>query len=306
MKAYLDFLNHVYTHGIDRHNGTDKQDPAYQSWVTETRTRWIFWYQMRFDLSDWFPLLTTKKVFYKAVIHELLWLISGSSNIQYLCKNGVRIRDERPYSKYQKSTSYQGETIQEFANRIANDDAFAQERGSLWPVYGQQWRSRPNVDGTTTDQIQKAIDRIKNNPDSRRIIVNARNAGLVDQMIAPPPCHTMFQFFVANGKLSCQLYQRSADIFLWVPFNIACYSLLTHMIAQVCGLEVGDFVHTFGDAHIYSDHFEQVQEQLSREPRSLPRLKLNPAIKSIDDFTFDDISIEWYDPHPAIKAAVSL
>jgi len=304
-KQYLDFLRHVYENGIDRSNGTDKQDPAYKPGITTTGTRGIFWYQMKFNLSEWFPLLTTKKVHFPAVAHELIWLIKGQSNIEYLCQNKVRIWNERPFDKYKKHPDYQGETIEEFADKIATDHDFAVKHGDLWPVYGQQRRWRPTKNGGHLDQLQNAIDKIKANPDSRRNIVIARNPEFVDQM-ALPPCHMMYQFFVADGKLSLQMYQRSADIFLGVPFNIASYALLTHMVAQVTGLEVGDFVHTFGDAHIYDNHFAQVEEQLSREPKSLPTIKLNPDIKNINDFTFADMTLENYDPHPTIKAQVSL
>ena len=309
MKVYLDLLRHAYENGITRNNGTDKWDPSYQEWVTETGTKGIFGYQLRHDLSLWFPLLTTKKVYRKAVVHELLRLISGSTNIQYLCQNKIRIRDDRPFAKYQKSSEYGWEDIRDFAAKVADDDDFAAKRGDLWAVYGQSRRKRPCNDGSTVDQLGNAIKRIKKNPDSRRILIVARNpeyAHSGDQVVAPPPCHTLFQFYVVNSKLSCQLYQRSADIFLGVPFNIASYALLTHMVAQICWLEVGDFVHTFGDAHIYSDHFTQVETQLGREPRPLPTLKLNPDITTIDDFTYEDITLEDYNPHPLIKAKVSL
>ncbi len=305
MKQYLDLLHDVYHNGFDRVNGTDKEDRAYQEWLTASSTRWVFWRQIRMNLEDGFPLLTTKKVFHKAIVHELLWLLSGSSNIQYLCKNGVRIWDDWPYDTYKKSESFQWETIKEFSEKIANDDDFAQQWWDLGPVYGQQRRKWPTQDGGTIDQIQKAIEKLQNNPYSRRIIVNAWNAAYVEKM-ALPPCHTMFQFYVANGKLSCQLFQRSADIFLWVPFNIASYALLTHMFAQVTWLKVGEFVHTFGDVHVYDNQYKQVETQLGRTPRWLPTLWLNPAITDIDDFTFDDIKIEGYDPHPPIKANVVL
>lgn len=304
-QQYLDFLRYVYENGVYRSNGTDKQDPAYKPWITTTGTKWIFGYQMKFDLSKGFPLLTTKKVHFPALAHELIWLIKGSTNIQYLCQNNVRIWNERPFDKYTKNSAYQWETMQEFADKIANDDAFAQQRGNLGPVYGQQRRWRPTKDGGHIDQLQNAIDRINNNPDSRRNIVIARNPEFVSQM-ALPPCHMMYQFFVADGKVSLQMYQRSADIFLGVPFNIASYALLTHMVAQVTWLEVGEFVHSFGDAHIYDNHFPQVEEQLSRAPKSLPTIKLNLAIKNIDDFRFEDFTLENYDPHPAIKAQVTL
>ncbi len=261
---YEKFLQHVLQHG------TDKADR------TGTGTRSVFGGQLRFDLSKGFPLITTKKVHLKSIVHELLWFIKGHTNIAYLKQNGVSIWDE-----------------------------WADENGELGPVYGKQWRSWQGADGRTHDQLLQAIELIKTNPDSRRIIVNAWNVGEIDQM-ALMPCHTMFQFYVANGKLSCQLYQRSADLFLGVPFNIASYALLTHMIAQVCQLKVGDFVHTFGDAHIYSNHMEQVNLQLSRQPNAYPTLQLNPQITDILDFTFDDIVVQNYNPHPGIKAPVAV
>jgi thymidylate synthase len=264
MKQYHDLLRHVMQ------QGTDKSDR------TGTGTKSVFGYQMRFDLSEGFPLLTTKKVHTKSIIHELLWFLKGETNIRYLKENGVSIWDE-----------------------------WADANGDLGPVYGSQWRSWQSADGKTVDQVTKVIRQIKANPDSRRLIVSAWNVGEIEKMKLPP-CHAFFQFYVANGKLSCQLYQRSADIFLGVPFNIASYALLTMMVAQVCGLEPGDFIHTLGDAHIYSNHFEQVALQLSREPRPLPRMKLNTAVKNIFDFKFEDFSLENYDPHPAIKAPVAV
>ncbi len=264
MKQYLDLLRHVIAHG------TDKSDR------TGTGTRSVFGYQMRFDLSEGFPLVTTKKLHLRSIIHELLWFLDGDTNIKYLKDNKVSIWDE-----------------------------WADANGDLGPVYGKQWRSWETRDGRTVDQISWLIDEIKRNPDSRRLIISAWNVGELPQM-ALMPCHTMFQFYVADGKLSCQLYQRSGDIFLGIPFNIASYALLTHMIAQACDLDVGDFVHTIGDAHIYSNHFDQVEEQLSREPCKLPTLKLNPEIKDVFSFTFDDIAIEGYDPLPAIKAPVAV
>jgi len=264
MKQYLDLLKHVME------NGTDKNDR------TGTGTRSVFGYQMRFDLSAGFPLLTTKKLHTKSIIHELLWFLKGDTNIQYLKEKGVSIWNE-----------------------------WADENGDLGPVYGFQWRSWLTADGKTIDQISNVIDQVKKNPDSRRLIVSAWNPGDIDKMKLPP-CHALFQFYVLNGKLSCQLYQRSADIFLGVPFNIASYALLTMMMAQVCGLKPGEFIHTFGDAHIYSNHFEQVHLQLSRTPRKLPSLNMNPLIKNIFDFKFEDFSIINYDPHPAIKAVVAV
>ena len=264
MQVYHDLLKHVLQHG---HNKEDR---------TGTGTKSVFGYQMRFNLADGFPLLTTKKVHLKSIIHELLWFLQGSTNIAYLKENGVRIWDE-----------------------------WADENGNLGPVYGYQWRNWPKPDGSHIDQISQVIQAIKTNPDSRRLIVSAWNVADVDQMKLPP-CHAFFQFYVADGKLSCQLYQRSADIFLGVPFNIASYALLTMMVAQVCGLKLGDFVHTLGDAHIYSNHMEQVQEQLSRELRALPTMRINPAVKDIFSFKFDDFTLENYDPHPAIKGVVAV
>lgn len=264
MRTYLDLLKHVMDNGVDRGDRTG------------TGTRSVFGHQMRFNLQEGFPLVTTKKVHLKSIIHELLWFLSGSSNVKYLQENGVRIWNE-----------------------------WADEDGELGPVYGVQWRSWRGANGETIDQIRQAVDMIKNKPESRRIMVSAWNVADVPNM-ALPPCHALFQFYVADGKLSCQLYQRSADLFLGVPFNIASYALLTMMVAQVCGLEAGDFVHTFGDAHIYHNHFEQVKEQLSREPRSLPQMKLNPAVKDIFEFTFEDFELLGYEPHPTIKAPIAV
>lgn len=264
MKQYLDLLQDI----LD--NGTMKTDR------TGTGTKSVFGRQMRFDLSKGFPLVTTKKVHLKSIIHELLWFIAGDTNIKYLKDNGVRIWDE-----------------------------WADENGDLGPVYGHQWRSWPAPDGTTIDQLSNVIAQIKNNPDSRRLIVSAWNVAEVDKM-ALPPCHSLFQFYVADGKLSCQLYQRSADMFLGVPFNIASYALLTMMIAQECGLGLGEFVHTTGDTHIYTNHFDQVHEQLSREPRALPRMILNPDVKSVFDFKYEDFTLEGYDPWPVIKGKVAV
>ena len=264
MKQYLTLLEHVLNHG------TEKDDR------TGTGTRSVFGWQMRFNLADGFPLITTKKIHTRSIFHELLWFLRGETNIAYLKDNGVSIWDE-----------------------------WADEQGELGPVYGSQWRSWKTTNGQSIDQITNLIDGIKNNPDSRRHIVSAWNVGEVDQM-ALPPCHTMFQFYVANNKLSCQLYQRSADIFLGVPFNIASYALLTMMVAQTTGFEVGDFVHTFGDAHLYSNHIEQTNEQLSRDIRALPTLKLNPNITSVFDFTYEDIELVGYEPHPHIKAPVAV
>ena len=264
MKQYLDLMRHVVEHG------NKKEDR------TGTGTYSVFGYQMRFNLEDGFPLLTTKKVHLKSIIHELLWFLQGSTNIQYLKDNGVRIWDE-----------------------------WADENGNLGPVYGYQWRNWPKPDGTHIDQIAQVVEAIKKNPDSRRLIVSAWNVADVDQMRLPP-CHAFFQFYVADGKLSCQLYQRSADIFLGVPFNIASYALLTMMVAQVCGLKAGDFVHTLGDAHIYQNHLEQTQEQLSRDARHLPTMRINPEVKDIFGFKFEDFTLENYDPHPPIKGVVAI
>lgn len=264
MKQYLDLCKHVLE------NGVKKEDR------TGTGTISTFGYQMRFNLQEGFPLMTTKKLHTKSIIHELLWFLKGDTNIKYLQENGVRIWNE-----------------------------WADENGELGPVYGHQWRSWPAHDGSSIDQISNVIHQIKNNSDSRRLIVSAWNVADVDNM-ALPPCHCFFQFYVAEGKLSCQLYQRSADVFLGVPFNIASYALLVYMVAQVTDLEVGEFVHTFGDVHIYLNHLEQVKEQLQREPRPLPVLKINKDVKSIFDFTFDDFSIENYHPHPHIKGVVSV
>ena len=264
MKQYLDLLRHVME------NGTDRMDR------TGTGTRGVFGHQMRFDLSDGFPMVTTKKLHKKSIVHELIWFLAGDTNIKYLQENGVKIWDE-----------------------------WADEAGDLGPVYGKQWRRWEGPEGKVIDQVKNVVEAIKTNPYSRRHIVSAWNPADVDEM-ALPPCHCLFQFHVAEGRLSCQLYQRSADIFLGVPFNIASYALLVHMMAQVCDLEVGDFVHTFGDAHIYSNHFEQVELQLSREPMKLPRLKLNPDVKKIDGFTYEDVKILGYKAHPHIAGKVAV
>jgi len=264
VKQYLDLMRHV------RDNGTKKEDR------TGTGTVSVFGYQMRFDLNEGFPLVTTKKCHLRSIIHELLWFLKGDTNIKYLKDNGVSIWDE-----------------------------WADEDGNLGPVYGSQWRSWPTPDGKHIDQIKIILEQIKNNPDSRRIIVSAWNVAEIENM-ALPPCHSFFQFYVADGKLSCQLYQRSADIFLGVPFNIASYALLTMMVAQACNLQVGDFIHTLGDAHLYSNHMEQVDEQLSRQPYPLPIMKLNPNVKDLLDFNFDDFELLNYESHPHIKAPVAV
>lgn len=264
MKVYQDLLHHILDQGIRKNDRTG------------TGTISTFGYQMRFDLAEGFPLMTTKKLHVKSIIHELLWFLKGDTNIAYLQENGVRIWNE-----------------------------WADADGNLGPVYGHQWRSWTGADGQTIDQITEAVKTIKSNPDSRRIIVSAWNVGDISKM-ALAPCHCLFQFYVADGKLSCQLYQRSADVFLGVPFNIASYALLTMMMAQVCDLKPGDFVHTFGDVHIYLDHMEQVSEQLTREPRTLPELKINPSIKDIFSFSFEDFSLSDYHPYPPISARVSV
>lgn len=264
MRQYLDLIQQIYDHGAIKEDRTG------------TGTRSVFGHQMRFDLADSFPLLTTKKLHLRSIIHELLWFLTGDTNIQYLRDNKVRIWDE-----------------------------WADEDGNLGPVYGHQWRSWQSTDGRVIDQISDVIENIKSNPDSRRLIVSAWNVGDVDKM-ALPPCHLLFQFYVANGKLSCQLYQRSADVFLGVPFNIASYALLTLMVAQVTSLQPGEFVHTLGDAHLYSNHLEQAELQLSREPLDLPTLRINPDVTNIFDFKFEDFTLDNYDPYPHIKASVAV
>lgn len=292
MKQYLDFLKHILE------NGEKKEDR------TGTGTISTFGYQMRFDLSKGFPLLTTKKVFLKGIIHELLWFIKGETNIKYLVDNNVKIWNDWPYKKYTESSDYSGETLEEFIEKIKSDDAFAKVWGELGPVYGYEWRHFEGKDATQ-DQLKWVINEIKTNPNSRRLIVNSWHAAYIDRM-ALPPCHMAFQFYVRNGKLSCQLYQRSADAFLGVPFNIASYSLLTMMIAKICGLEPGEFIHTFGDCHIYLDHLEQVNLQLSRDTRELPKMIINRDVKDIEDFKFEDFELVGYDPHPTIKGKVSV
>lgn len=288
MKQYIDLCNYILNNGV-------KKDDR-----TGTGTISVFGYQMRFNLGEGFPLLTTKKVHLKSIIHELLWFISGSTNIKYLVDNDVRIWNDWPYDLYKKSPDFQGETIEEFAAKIKESDEFAKKYGNLGPVYGKQWRDFNGV-----DQLSNLIEQIKTNPNSRRLIISAWNPAEVDKM-ALPPCHSFMQFYVAEGKLSCQLYQRSADVFLGVPFNIASYALFTMMIAQVCGLEPGDFVHTLGDAHIYLNHLDQVNKQIKRSLRPLPKMVINTNVKSIFDFKYEDFTLLNYNPHSGIKGKVAV
>lgn len=296
MKQYLKLLDTICREGVVRGDRTG------------TGTKGIFGYQMRFDLSEGFPLVTTKKLFLKGIIYELLWFLRGDTNIKYLIDNGVHIWDADAYRYYNELCVKHGvlpvdqETFLAAAGVESPIEGY--RFGDLNNVYGYQWRSWPQQNGEAIDQIKRAIDTIKHNPNSRRIIVSAWNVADVESM-ALPPCHTMFQFYVAEGRLSCQLYQRSGDTFLGVPFNIASYALLTMMIAKECGLEPGEFIHTLGDAHLYLNHEEQAKEQLSREPRKLPTMRLNPEVKSIFDYTYEDFTLEGYDPHPAIKAPLS-
>jgi len=293
MKQYLELLTHI----MDK--GSHKEDR------TGTGTLSTFGYQMRFDLAEGFPLLTTKKVHLKSIIHELLWFINGETNIKYLVDNNVRIWNEWPYRNFKKTDDYNGETLKEFVDKIKKDDAFAKKHGNLGPVYGRQWRHFDGPNGLYVDQLSEVIENIKNNPRSRRLIVSSWNPPLVP-MMALPPCHMMFHFYVNDNKLSCQLYQRSADTFLGIPFNIASYALLTMMVAQVTDLELGEFIHTLGDAHIYNDHFDQVKLQLSRTPKKLPKMILNKEIKNIEEFKYDDFNLTGYDPYPLIKGKVSV
>ena len=298
MKQYLDLLTRIKSEGAVK---TDR---------TGTGTKSVFGHQMRFDLSQGFPLLTTKKVFLKGIIHELLWFLNGDTNIKYLVDNGVHIWDNDAYRYYNELCVKEGVlpvAMEEFlraAQEGIESPIEGYKFGDLNHVYGYQWRSWPRPNGEAIDQIQQTVDLIKNNPDSRRIIVSAWNVADVEKM-ALPPCHTLFQFYVAEGKLSCMLYERSADTFLGVPFNIASYALLTMMMAQVCGLEAGEFVHTLGDTHLYLNHMEQVDEQLSRTPRALPKMRINPDVKSIFDFKYEDFELSEYDPYPTIKAPMS-
>ena len=296
MKQYLDLLSTILKDGVVRGDRTG------------TGTKGVFGYQMRFNLAEGFPLLTTKKVFLKGVIHELLWFLRGDTNIKYLVDNGVHIWDSDAFRYYNELCVKHGVLpvdLDTFLSAAGVESPIEGYRfGDLNHVYGYQWRSWPKGNGEVIDQIARVIETLKTNPTSRRMIVSAWNVADVEDM-ALPPCHTMFQFFVAEGKLSCQLYQRSADTFLGVPFNIASYALLTMMIAKECGLEVGDFVHTLGDAHLYLNHLDQAHEQLGREPRALPRMVLNPDVKSIFDYKYEDFKLEGYDPHPAIKAPLS-
>lgn len=292
MKQYLDLCKMILE------KGTKKEDR------TGTGTISYFGCQTRYDLNEGFPLLTTKKVHLKSIIHELLWFISGETNIRPLCLNNVRIWNEWPYEKYKQSSDYQGESLEEYVEKVVNDEEFAKKYADLGPVYGKQWRAF-GIENFQVDQLQKVIDEIKNNPNSRRLILVAWNPLVIEDM-ALPPCHMMFQFYVAEGKLSCMLYQRSADIFLGVPFNIASYALLTMMVAHVTGLELGEFVHTMGDAHIYSNHIEQINLQLSREPRPLPKMKILRKVENINDFKYEDFELVDYNPYGRIKGKVAV
>ncbi len=305
MKQYHDLLNHILE------KGTEKQDR------TGTGTKSIFGYQMRFDLSEGFPLMTTKKMALRSIIHELLWFLKGDNNLRYLALNDVHIWDEWPFKAFlqrqnlpipEVNSEEWKKQMSEFVERIKIDEAFAKDYGNLGPIYGYQWRSWPTPNGNSIDQIDHIVNQIKNNPDSRRMIVSAWNVSDIDEMAKAglPPCHCLFQFYVANGKLSCQLYQRSADVFLGVPFNIASYSLLIMMIAQVTGLIPGEFIHTLGDTHIYNNHFDQVKVQLTREPKNLPTLRLNPNRRNLHEFEFSDFILENYEFWPAIRAPIAV
>jgi thymidylate synthase len=305
MRQYLELVRDI------KENGVKKSDR------TGVGTMSVFGRQLRFDLSEGFPAVTTKKLFMRGIIHELIWFLQGSSNIKYLVDNDVHIWDEWPYKHYlvEQGKKVPGTDskewksgIKEFTEKIKTDNMFAKKWGELGPVYGYQWRNWPTPDGRHIDQIKNVIDTIKNNPDSRRMIVSAWNVADINEMAKAglPPCHLLFQFYVAGGKLSCQMYQRSADTFLGVPFNIASYSLLTMMVAQVTGLQPGDFVHTFGDTHLYLNHKEQVDLQLSRKPKTLPKMKINPKVKDISAFKFEDFELIGYDPDPAIWAPIAV
>jgi thymidylate synthase len=288
METYLSLLKHILEHGVEKNDRTN------------TGVQSVFGYQMRFDLTKGFPLVTTKRIHIKSVIHELLWFIKGDTNIQYLVKNGVRIWNEWPYKIFKDSADYQGESMKEFIEKIKSDDAFAKKYGNLGPVYGKQWR---DFDGY--DQLGHVIESLKNNPHSRRHIVNSWHAAKIDQM-ALPPCHMMFQFYVVDDRLSLHLYQRSADVFLGVPFNIASYALLLEMAAKITGYQAHELVHTLGDTHIYLNHLDQVKKQLERKPYPLPQLVIHGDQKSIDDFVYEDFEIINYQHHPAIKAKVAV
>lgn len=292
MKQYLDMCRYILEHGEDRPDRTG------------TGTRSVFGYQTRYDLREGFPLLTTKKMYLRPIAEELLWFIKGDTNIKYLVDRNVKIWNEWPYEDFKKSEDFNGETLEEFVEKIKNDDEFAKKHGNLGPVYGAQWR---NFNNEGTDQLMKLIDSLKNNPFSRRHIISAWNPSQVDEM-ALPPCHTLMQFYVSSDQeyLSCQLYQRSADTFLGVPFNIASYALLTCMLAQVCGYEPKEFIHTIGDAHIYKDHFDVVKTQIEREPLPLPHLVLNKDIDNLFDFKIEDIKLEGYQSHGPLKGKVSV
>ena len=292
MKQYLDMCRYILEHGEDRPDRTG------------TGTRSVFGYQTRYDLREGFPLLTTKKMYLRPIAEELLWFIKGDTNIKYLVDRNVKIWNEWPYEDFKKSKEFNGETLEEFVEKIKNDDDFAKKHGNLGPVYGAQWR---NFNNEGTDQLMKLIDSLKNNPFSRRHIISAWNPSQVDEM-ALPPCHTLMQFYVSSDKkyLSCQLYQRSADTFLGVPFNIASYALLTCMLAQVCGYEPKEFIHTIGDAHIYKNHFDVVKTQIEREPLPIPRLVLNKDIDNLFDFKIEDIKLEGYQSHGPLKGKVSV